>query len=137
MFNRNQLPKLHDSQNHFYLHFKNLKFTSKYPPQRFQDVISMAYNAFGASHLPPVFKLFYTDDDNDIITVSNQEEYKVLLEDERDMVQVFIAENADKAKNSIPQSLKHQSDSYSYNDDSRSKSDKRNTEVIQRSKILS
>jgi hypothetical protein len=66
-------------------------------PDNFEGLVSQTVRAFGTQNLPPHFKFFYMDSDEDLISISSQEDLEEAIESTQ-ALRLIVAENAESAR---------------------------------------
>jgi len=70
-------------------------------PANFQALIASAHKSFGDAQLPPRFKFFYFDSENDMISLSNQEDLEEAYASNPTSLKLMIEESVDTARMSL------------------------------------
>ncbi len=68
-------------------------------PTSYQSLCEFSIRSFGT--LPPSFKYFYFDSDNDLITLSNEDDLEEALASETHLLKIYIDEDLQKVKETI------------------------------------
>ena len=69
-------------------------------PKDYDTLVTSSVKQFG--NLPPTFKFFYFDQDQDLITISNQDDLDEALDmPQSDNIKMYIEQDIERAKDAI------------------------------------